>query len=121
MIDHRSPRPTFNLSPPLLLNQSSNDARFLSLHLHGTADIMILRCIYLLAAALLSFVLADVEVTGPEAGDTITGLTLQFKWKDSGKSPALTDLASYQVFLCAGGNSDTNFVSYRRLDMNMRG
>jgi hypothetical protein len=77
-------------------------------------EAMILRTIYLLAAALLSsLTLADVLVTGPEAGDTITGLTLDITWKDSGDSPALTDLASYQLFLCAGGNDEDNYVSQR--------
>jgi hypothetical protein len=71
---------------------------------------MILRCIYLLATALFSFTLADVSVTSPAPGDTIRGLSLEIEWKDSGKTPKLADLASYQVFLCAGGNTDANFV-----------
>ncbi len=73
---------------------------------------MILRTIYLLATALLSsFALADVLVTAPVAGDTITGLTLAVTWKDSGDSPALADLDSYQLFLCAGGNDEDEYVS----------
>lgn len=71
---------------------------------------MILRSLYFSAAALLSFVLADVQVTSPAPGDSISGLTLDIEWKDSGKTPKLADLASYQIFLCAGGNSDSNFV-----------
>ena len=71
---------------------------------------MILRSLYLSAAALLSFALADVQVTSPAPGDSISGLTLDIEWKDSGKTPKLADLASFQIFLCAGGNSDSNFV-----------
>lgn len=74
---------------------------------------MILRNVLLLATtALFSFTLADVSVTSPAPGDTITGLSLEIEWKDSGKSPKLADLASYQVFLCAGGNTDTSFVRF---------
>lgn len=71
---------------------------------------MILRSVYLLAAALVSFTLAEVQVTSPAPGDTITGLSLEIEWKDNGKTPKIADLASYQVFLCAGGNTDANFV-----------
>jgi hypothetical protein len=72
---------------------------------------MILRTVFLLASALLSCTVADVEVTSPEAGDTITGLSLAIKWEDSGDSPSLKNLASYQVFLCAGGNTAAEYVS----------
>ena len=70
---------------------------------------MILRCCWLLAAA-LPYALADVEFTSPAAGVTLTGPTLSIKWKDSGSSPAISDLVSYQLFLCAGGNEDSNYV-----------
>ncbi|KIX06782.1 uncharacterized protein Z518_04758 [Rhinocladiella mackenziei CBS 650.93] len=79
---------------------------------------MILRSVYLLATALLSFTLADIQVTGPVAGDTITGLSLDIEWKDSGNSPPISDLTSYQVFLCAGGNSDSNFIQLGTLVQN---
>jgi len=72
---------------------------------------MILRSTYLLAtAALVPFTLAAVSVTSPAPGDIITGLSLEIDWKDDGKTPKLADLASYQVFLCAGGNTDASFV-----------
>ena len=64
---------------------------------------MILRCICLLAA-LVASVVADVEVTSPAPGDSITGTSITIEWKDSGSSPSITDLLSYQIFLCAGGN-----------------
>lgn len=78
---------------------------------------MILRSSYLLAAAatLLSFVRADVQVVSPQAGDTITGLNLQIQWKDSGKAPPLTAFANFQVFLCAGGNDESDYVRMEHL------
>ncbi|EXJ85700.1 hypothetical protein A1O1_06068 [Capronia coronata CBS 617.96] len=79
---------------------------------------MILRSLHFLAALLLSFALADVQVTGPAAGDSITGLSLDIEWKDSGKTPKIADLASYQVFLCAGGNSDSNYIQLATLVQN---
>ncbi|EXJ66991.1 uncharacterized protein A1O5_09637 [Cladophialophora psammophila CBS 110553] len=71
---------------------------------------MILRSIYLLAAAILPFACADVQVIAPQPGDTITGLNLQIQWKDSGNSPPLSQLANYQLFLCAGGNVDSSYI-----------
>jgi hypothetical protein len=71
---------------------------------------MILRSLYVLVTALLSLTLADVEVTTPAAGSTITGPTLNIAWRESGKTPKIADLANYQVFLCAGGNDEGTFV-----------
>lgn len=71
---------------------------------------MILRSILLVAASLLSFALADVEVTSPAAGASLSGLELTVEWKDSGDTPKLADLASYQLFLCAGGNDADDYV-----------
>ena len=71
---------------------------------------MIPRSLFLPAAALLSFARADVQVVAPQAGDTVTGLNLQVQWKDSGDSPAISQLANYQLFLCAGGNDDSSYV-----------
>ncbi|KIV82336.1 hypothetical protein PV11_04455 [Exophiala sideris] len=76
---------------------------------------MILRPLLFLAGCLLAVVRADVQVTGPEAGDTVIGLKLSITWKDSGTSPALSDLASYQLFLCAGGNKDSNYIQLATL------
>jgi hypothetical protein len=67
---------------------------------------MILRSLYVLVTALLSLTLADVEVTTPAAGSTITGPTLNIAWRESGKTPKIAD----QVFLCAGGNDEGTFV-----------
>ena len=70
---------------------------------------MIIRTLALLAA-LLPFALADVDFTSPDAGQSISGLTLDIKWKDSGDEPKLSELATYQMFLCAGGNDATEYV-----------
>jgi hypothetical protein len=71
---------------------------------------MLIRIFTLLLPALIPLVSADVKFTSPAAGSTLTGGgTLSVKWEDSGESPTIDDLLSYQLFLCAGGNSDTNF------------
>ncbi|KAF2455163.1 hypothetical protein BDY21DRAFT_387237 [Lineolata rhizophorae] len=54
---------------------------------------------------------ADVKFTKPEAGATLRGggaLTVQ--WEDSGDAPAIDDLTTYQLFLCAGGNEEGSFI-----------
>jgi len=75
---------------------------------------MILRTIALLTA-LLSLASAYPVVTAPAAGDTITGLSLSISWKDNNESPTISDLANYQIFLCAGGNDDDNFIQLATL------
>ncbi|KAL2399804.1 hypothetical protein ABEF93_001181 [Exophiala dermatitidis] len=79
---------------------------------------MILRSVYFLVAGLLSLAVADVKVTAPAAGDSITGLTLDIEWEDSGTTPKLADLTSYQVFLCAGGNTEASIVQLATLVTN---
>ncbi|KIW11588.1 hypothetical protein PV08_10889 [Exophiala spinifera] len=76
---------------------------------------MILRSVLLVAASLLSFALADVEVTSPAAGASLAGLSLTVEWEDSGDTPKLADLASYQLFLCAGGNDEDEYVQLATL------
>lgn len=71
---------------------------------------MILRNLLLVAVSLLSFALADVQVTSPAAGASLAGLELTVEWEDSGDTPKLADLASYQMFLCAGGNDEDEYV-----------
>lgn len=67
-----------------------------------------------LLATLAPFAFADVEFTGPAAGDTITvgvqAASITVKWKESGDSPPITDLLSYDLFLCAGGNAEGEWV-----------
>ena len=62
-----------------------------------------------LVAALAPFVFADVEVTKPPAGTSIPPGTIQIAWKDSGSAPALSDLTTYSINLCAGGNAPDTF------------
>ncbi|KAL8890452.1 MAG: hypothetical protein Q9205_001858 [Flavoplaca limonia] len=65
----------------------------------------------LLLATLLPAVLADVQFTSPAAGATIAaGKPITVGWKDSGDGVALTDLSTYTLFLCAGGNDAASFI-----------
>lgn len=57
-----------------------------------------------LLGAFASFAVADVEFSSPAAGGSVAAGTITIKWKDSGDSPAISDLSAYQLFLCAGGN-----------------
>jgi hypothetical protein len=70
---------------------------------------MILRTLMLLAT-LLPFAFADVEFTSPSGGDSISGLKLDIEWKDSGDEPKISEMATYQMFLCAGGNDEGTYV-----------
>lgn len=53
---------------------------------------------------------ADVDFTKPAAGDVISGTSLVATWSESGLKPAISTFESYSLFLCAGGNNETNFV-----------
>jgi hypothetical protein len=70
---------------------------------------MILRSSWLLAT-LVPCVFADVKFISPAAGATVTAPTISIEWEDSGNPPQIADLASYQLFLCAGGNEQSSFV-----------
>jgi hypothetical protein len=76
-------------------------------------------------AALAPFASAAPSFTSPKAGDTLTaGTAIEVKWDDSSDSPKIADLLSYQLFLCAGGNKEGEFVSahlLRQLSGNTRG
>lgn len=66
----------------------------------------------LLLAALSPFAFADVQFISPAPGATLqAGKPITAKWKDSGAGTALTDLNTYTLFLCAGGNDVESFVS----------
>lgn len=72
---------------------------------------MILRCLLFLACT-ATRILADVKFTSPDAGGTEAGgAKVDVEWKDSGDDPKLSDLVSYQLFLCAGGNDAASYVS----------
>ena len=65
----------------------------------------------LLLAAVAPHAFADVKFTSPSAGATsVGGQLLQIAWQESGTAPPITDLQSYQLFLCAGGNEAGSFV-----------
>ncbi|KAF2836164.1 beta-1,6-glucan boisynthesis protein-like protein [Patellaria atrata CBS 101060] len=74
---------------------------------------MVLRSLALVFALLsyASLTLADVKFTKPKAGASILGGgSLSIEWEDSGDDPPLEDLSTYQLFLCAGGNTDVDIV-----------
>jgi len=59
----------------------------------------------------LQFASADVKFTSPAAGDTLTGGgAITITWQDSGAAPSISDLSTYQLFLCAGGNAAGTFI-----------
>ncbi|KAL2221453.1 putative beta-1,6-glucan biosynthesis protein [Thermoascus aurantiacus ATCC 26904] len=63
-----------------------------------------------LLLALASAALADVEFITPVAGSTAKGgdiITVQ--WRDSGKDPKLSKLSRYDLFLCAGGDTEDSY------------
>ncbi len=62
-----------------------------------------------------SFVVADISFTSPADGTSITAGGIDIKWKDSGSAPLLSDLVSYQLFLCAGGNDASTIVQLATL------
>lgn len=67
----------------------------------------------LLCAPVLPLVFADIQFTSPAAGATLqAGKPITAKWQDSGSGTALTDLKTYTLFLCAGGNDADNFVRF---------
>ncbi|KAF2094324.1 hypothetical protein NA57DRAFT_46736 [Rhizodiscina lignyota] len=61
-----------------------------------------------LLATTAPFCFADVEFTIPAAGAKVPAGAISIKWKDSGSSPSLSDLKTYQIDLMAGGNTDAN-------------
>jgi len=71
---------------------------------------MLIRLLILLAAV-APYAFADVQFTTPAAGATAAGgQVLKVAWKESGTSPPISSLKTYQLFLCAGGNEVTSFV-----------
>lgn len=81
---------------------------------------MLFRLLVLLAAV-APYAFADVEFTSPAAGATaVGGQLLQISWKDSGTAPPISELQSFQLFLCAGGNDAGSFVRIDCLWANIR-
>ncbi|RMZ76561.1 hypothetical protein DV737_g4777, partial [Chaetothyriales sp. CBS 132003] len=75
---------------------------------------MIVRKVWLLAACFAS-AWADVEFLTPAAGSSHSSLTLSITWEDSGTDPAISDLTSYQMYLCAGGNDADEYADLTEL------
>ena len=77
---------------------------------------------FLLFAALTPLALADIQFTSPAAGGTLqAGKPITAKWKDSGDGTPLTDLTTYTLFLCAGGNDADSIVSDLEVDEQLGG
>jgi hypothetical protein len=67
-----------------------------------------------LLTALLPSVFADVKFTSPAGGETFSGGgSIKAAWMDSGDAPSISDLTTYQLFLCAGGNEEGTYVCLR--------
>ena len=63
-------------------------------------------------AALAAYVDAGVSFTSPKAGaKLVAGNSIEVKWDDGGDGPKLADLTTFQLFLCAGGNTAGQIVS----------
>ena len=61
--------------------------------------------------SLLGFTSADVEFTSPAAGTTLTGGgAITITWRESGVAPPLSDLSTYSLYLCAGGNDESTII-----------
>jgi len=81
---------------------------------------MRLTSLSLLLTALLPSVYADVKFTSPAGGETFTGGgSIKIAWTDSEEAPSLSDLTTYQLFLCAGGNDNPTIVQL--LDITDKG
>jgi hypothetical protein len=56
-------------------------------------------------AALAPLVSAGVKFTNPAPGDKLkAGTAITVEWEEGGTGPKLTDLSTFQLFLCAGGD-----------------
>jgi hypothetical protein len=75
-------------------------------------DIFIMgRLLLSILAAFLTVARADVTFTAPAPGAVLPmQQPLRIVWTESGKSPPITELTSYLLFLCAGGNDLTTIT-----------
>ncbi len=63
-------------------------------------------------AALTPFACGGIVFTSPSAGaELVAGKSFSVKWEDGGEGPNTADLMTYELFLCAGGNSAGQNVS----------
>ncbi|KAF2705541.1 hypothetical protein K504DRAFT_353450, partial [Pleomassaria siparia CBS 279.74] len=62
--------------------------------------------------ALVPLVSADVEFTSPDAGAILEGgVAITVEWQESKDTPLITDLSTYQLFLCMGGNDAATMLT----------
>jgi hypothetical protein len=62
-------------------------------------------------AAFATLAHAGITFTSPEAGDKLrAGSTIEVEWKEGGSGPKLSDLTTYELHLCAGGNDPSTIV-----------
>ncbi|KAI4205588.1 MAG: hypothetical protein LQ350_000367 [Teloschistes chrysophthalmus] len=73
----------------------------------------------LFLTTLLPLAFADIQFTSPAAGATLpVAKPITARWKDSGDGTALTDLATYTLFLCAGGNDAATILQVAAINAN---
>jgi hypothetical protein len=76
-----------------------------------TPVIMVLARTVVAALTLFTLVHADVEFITPKPGATLKGGgAIEIEWKDSGEAPSVSDLQTYELFLCAGGNDAASMI-----------
>lgn len=59
----------------------------------------------LLTTLLLHPASADISFTSPAGGSTQDSSGITVEWKDSGHAPALSDLTTFNLFLCSGDDA----------------
>lgn len=68
-------------------------------------------------AFLISSANADIKFSSPAAGAVISGNSIDVEFEDGGVNPPISDFTSYTLQLCAGGNTDTDYVSWEPEDL----
>lgn len=64
----------------------------------------------LLLLTLSQVVLADVELTNPASGDSLSGGQVTLDWTDSGAYPALAAISVADIILCTGTNASPQLL-----------
>lgn len=63
------------------------------------------------AAFLITSTYADVEFSSPTPGQVISGNTIDVEFAEGSADPPISDFSSYTLQLCAGGNTEDDYVS----------
>lgn len=63
------------------------------------------------SAFLASSAYADVAFSSPSAGQVISGNTISVEFEEGSSDPPLSDFTTYTLQLCAGGNTESDYVS----------